>query len=144
MWVIFVVVAYTLEQAQLGGGASARRRRRRIVALPRPPNPNLRVFLLPDGSSSARAFASIGSTTFAARAAHPTIAHIARIRKPVAGVVLLLLLELERALLHPHPVPVAAPLADVYRRVCAPAVAKGFPVFPVARGAGADGRYGGV
>jgi hypothetical protein len=128
---VVVIVAYALEQARLA-------RWRRIVTLPRPPNPNLRV-LLPDTASVS---AGIGAT-FAA-ATHPAIAHISRICKPIAWVVLLLLQQLERASFHSFPIPVARALADVYRRARAPAVAEGFFVFPVARGAGAHGRHGGV
>jgi hypothetical protein len=125
MSVVIVIVAggaHALEQARLAA------RRRRIVALPRHPNPNLRVFL--PGTASA-----------AANMPRPAIAHVSRVCKPVVRIVLL---ELERALFHSRPFPVARALADVYRRVGAPAVAKVVPVFPVTRGAGADGRYGGV
>jgi hypothetical protein len=146
--VIVIVIAHALEQGRLP--------MRRIVALPRPRKPDLCVF--PSNAASAAAAASSSSTraTFsssssssssssAAAAASagavvimpgvsgPAIACVSRILEPIARVVLLLLLELERAPLHPLAFPVARTLANVYRRVRAPAVAECFAVFPVAR-----------
>jgi hypothetical protein len=123
MWVVVVVDVHTLEQARLAA------RRRRIVALPRLPDPNLRILLPGTASAAFRP----------RRALNPAIAHVSRVCKPVVWI---LLLELERTLFHSRPIPVAGALADVYRRVCAPAVTKAVPIFPVAWGAGAHGRYG--
>ena len=111
-----------------------RPRRWGVVALPRSPHPDLRVFL-PDAVSISIPGARSGSG-----AATPAI--VARIPEPVVLVVLLL--ELSFSLLHPHPVLVARTLAHVDWRVRAPAVAERFAIFPGARSAGTYWGYGGV
>jgi hypothetical protein len=136
MMATIVVVAHTLEQAQL---AIRWRRWRRIVALPSPRsrNPNLRILFLSETIWA-------GAVTFCA--SDPTIAHIPRICEPIVLVVLLLLLllQLESAPFHSRPIFVARTLADIYRGVCAPAVAESFPILPVARCASVQGSRSGI
>jgi hypothetical protein len=80
MMAVVIVVAHTLEQAQL----AIRWRWRRIVALPRSRNPNLRIFL----SKTVSIGMGARATTF--RASDSAIAHIPRICEPIALVLLLL------------------------------------------------------
>ena len=82
MVMVVVVVAHTLEQAQVAN------RWRRIVALPRSPKPNLRIFLSETVATGVGAWAAW--TTFCA--SDSTIAHVPRIGEPIALVVLFLLL----------------------------------------------------
>jgi len=131
-----IVVAHTLEQAQL----AIRWRRRRIIALPGPPNPNLRVLL----SETITVSTGIGSGSTFAAASDSAISHIPRICEPIVLVILLLLLELERTSFHSRPIFVPRALPDVYWRVCAPAVAEGFPVFPDTWCASVHGPRSGV
>ena len=126
--------------------------RRRVVALPRPANPDLRIFL--PGAASTSTSTKTSTSTRAATAATAAGAAVivpgasrravARVLEPVARVVAFAFLKLERALLHSQSVPVARTLADVERGDRAPAVAERLAIFPVARRAGAHRHCGGV
>jgi len=137
MEVIVVVVVHSLEQARLAMW-------RRVVALPRSSNPDLCVFLPRTAAATVMVMVMVMTTLTPGSPRHPAIAHIPRVLKPVTRVVLLPLLNLERALLHPHPVLVSRTLANVYRRARTPAVAEGVTIFPGWRGACADGSSGSI
>jgi len=152
---VIVVVGHALEQGRLAMRTMVMvmamvmttvRRWRGVVALPCPPNPDLRVFLIPDAASASTNTSTRARTALALAlpATTSAISHVPRALEPVAGVVPLTLPELERALLHPQSIIVARALADVYRGARAPAVAKGVAVFPVAWRAGTCRRRGGI
>jgi len=119
---------YTLEQA--------RARMWRVVPLPRRlQKVDLHVF-----RSAATTTAAVTVAVTPHASSHSAISHVSRIPEPV--VLVAQFLDLERALLHSHPVLVARALAHVDRRVPAPAVAERLTGLPVARRAGVHGWCG--
>jgi hypothetical protein len=119
------------------------RARRGVVALPRARNPDLRVSFLPD-TTSVGTGTDTRATAAAATAIPSVTMRVSRVLEPVTRIVPLAVLNLKRALFHAQSILIARALADVYWSACAPAVAKGVAVFPVARCAGARAGSGGV
>jgi hypothetical protein len=162
--VVVVIHGHALDQARWF--AMRRRQRRRVVALPSSSKPYLRVSLPPAVATRTTRTAAASAVTTVAVVSVVSRVRISRRRatavavavvvaaaaalvpsalEPVGGVVALLFLEFERALLHSQPVLVARALADVDGGARAPAVAERLVVcFPVARPAGARRPYGGV